>query len=125
MTDASFKSCGREDLRVPLDAVVGAAWRNWRQSLHQPIDWVLLALFAALQLGDILSTNHGLALPGNHEGNPLMALLQADLGGLWWVPKAAAVFLVCLMAPLTRRRWPMIFAVSFYLLVVGGNLVSL
>lgn len=85
---------------------------------------MLLALFVLLQFADIASTNHALAFPGNREINPLMASLQAHLGAAWWLPKAAAVALVCLIMPLTGRRWPMLLVVGFCLLVVAGNLVA-
>lgn len=124
MAHASCENFERESCRVSPDSASGMAWRHWRRSLHEPVDRVLLSLFIALQLADIASTNRALAFSGNHEANPLMASLQAHLGAAWWVPKAAAMTLVCLAAPLTGRRWPMMFAVCFYLLVVAGNLTA-
>src|SRR5256885_8928143 len=89
-------------------------------------DWVvLLVLFAGLELADIITTNIGLGLPGNWEANPLMAMAQTHLGGLWWVPKATAVFFVCFAAPFTRRRWFMILAGSYCTVTVSGNLLAL
>jgi hypothetical protein len=46
--------------------------------------WILLILFVELQIADILTTNHALALPGVWELNPLMAMSQAKLGDAWW-----------------------------------------
>lgn len=124
MACTSFKNFEREGPRISPDSVAGTVWRRWRQSLREPVDRVLLILFVALQFADIASTNRALAASGNHEANPLMASLQIHLGAAWWAPKAAAVILICLIAPLTRRRWPMVFAVCFYLLVVAGNLIA-
>ncbi len=84
--------------------------------------WMLLILFVELQIADILTTNHALALPGVWELNPLMAMSQAKLGAAWWVPKLAVVVYLCLAATLMRRRWPIIFAVSVSGLAVLGNI---
>jgi hypothetical protein len=122
---AILKTVGQGAGEISLDAIVNEACRRWRQSLSRPVDRSLLILFAILQFADIVSTNYALASPSLREGNPLMASLQAHLGTAWWLPKAAAMLLVCLMAPLLRRRWPIMFAISFYLLVVIGNLLAL
>lgn len=84
--------------------------------------WILLILFVELQIVDILTTNHALALPGVWELNPLMAISQAKLGAAWWVPKLAVVAYLCLAATFMRRRWPIIFAVSISGLAVLGNI---
>ncbi|MGA7863772.1 MAG: DUF5658 family protein [Stellaceae bacterium] len=84
--------------------------------------WILLILFVELQIADILTTNHALALPGVWELNPLMAISQAKLGAAWWVPKLAVVAYLCLAATFMRRRWPIIFAVSVSGLAVLGNI---
>ena len=84
--------------------------------------WILLILFVELQIADILTTNHALALPGVWELNPLMAMSQAKLGAAWWLPKLAVVAYLCLAATLMRRRWPIIFAVSASGLAVLGNI---
>jgi hypothetical protein len=84
--------------------------------------WILLILFVELQIADILTTNHALALPGVWELNPLMAMSQAELGDAWWVPKLAVVAYLCLAATFVRRRWPIVFAVSVSGLAVLGNI---
>jgi Domain of unknown function (DUF5658) len=86
------------------------------------IYWILLILFVELQIADILTTNHALALPGVWELNPLMAMSQAKLGAAWWVPKLAVAAYLCLAATFMRRRWPIIFAVSVSGLAVLGNI---
>jgi hypothetical protein len=96
----------RGSLRVPR------AYRLW------------LLLFVGLQIGDIVTTNHALALPGVWEANPLMAWSQAQLGAFWWLPKLAVVGYLSLSASFMRRRWPMIFAVSVSGLCVLGNLAN-
>jgi heme A synthase len=77
-----------------------------------PWRWLLLVVFVGLQLADVVSTNYALAVPGVWEANPLMALSQAKLGTAWWLPKLAAIGLVVLTAPQSRRRWPMFFVVA-------------
>lgn len=89
------------------------------------VRWLLLALFAALQVLDILTTNRGLAAAGVRELNPLMAALQAHLGSAWWLPKAAFAAWIAVAASLVRRQWPLVFAVSFCGLVAAINLASL
>jgi hypothetical protein len=86
---------------------------------------MLLILFVELQIADIISTNRALTIPGVWEANPLMALSQAKLGDVWWLPKLAVVGYLCLAASFMRRRWPIIFAVSVSGLAVLGNLANL
>jgi hypothetical protein len=86
-------------------------WLWWRAGTRATR--VLLALFVALQFADVVSTNYALAMPGVWEANPLMALSRANLGALWWLPKLAAIGLVALTAPWSRRRWPMFLVIAF------------
>src|SRR4029077_3919204 len=98
------------------DSLKNAATASRRWTWRWPgrrVDWLLLILFVDLQLADVVSTNYALALPGLWEANPLMAISQAKLGAAWWLPKLAAIGLVALTAPWSRRRWPMIFVVAF------------
>jgi len=85
---------------------------------------LLLILFVALQVADILTTNHALAVPGTWEANPVMAAFQARLGSLWWLPKAAVVAWIVVAATRIQRRWPMIVAVTYCSVVVVLNLAS-
>jgi len=87
--------------------------------------WLLLVLFAGLQVADIVTTNYALAVPGVWEANPIMASHQVQLGELWRLPKIAAAGWICVAAPLTRRWWPMVFAVAYYGVIVAGNLALL
>jgi hypothetical protein len=84
--------------------------------------WLVLLLFVGLQVADIATTNYALTIPGVWEANPLMALSQAKLGAIWWLPKLAVVAYLCLAASAMRRRWPIIFVVSMSGLTVLGNL---
>jgi len=84
--------------------------------------WLTLALFLALQIADIVTTNRALTLPGIWEANPLMAWAQAELGAAWWLPKLAVAAYLCVAASFMRRRWPIVFAVSISGLCVIGNL---
>jgi hypothetical protein len=85
----------------------------------------LVILFVGLQIADIVSTNYALALPGVWEANPIMARYQVQLGAFWWLPKALIVAWICLAAPVTRRWWPMVFAVAYTVVIVAGNLAIL
>ncbi len=95
---------------------------RWRDSRAY---WLLLSLFVGLQIADIITTNHALAIPGIWEANPLMALSQAKLGAAWWLPKVAVVGYLCVAASFWSRRWPMVFAVSVSAVAVLGNLTHL
>jgi hypothetical protein len=90
----------------------------------ESVEWLLLALFVALEIIDILTTNRGLESHGTWEANPLMAAFQVRLGALWWLPKAAMVAWVALAATRTRRRWPLYFAATYCAIVVVINLIA-
>jgi len=107
------------------DAADSAKQRRRRWWGVAPSDWPLLILFVVLQVADVITTNIALALPGNVEGNALMAAYQANLGAAWWLPKVAVVGLAWFLQPLMRRQWPMICAISYYALIVSGNLTHL
>jgi len=106
-------------------AVRGARRRRRRLQVLPRSFWLLLAIFVALQAADVVTTNCALAVPGIREINPIMAAYQASWGAAWWLPKAAGVGWVCLVAPLVRRWWPVIFAVLYSLVTVAGNLTAL
>ena len=84
--------------------------------------WLTLALFLALQIADIVTTNHVLRIPGIWEANPLTAWAQSKLGAAWWLPKLAVAAYLCAAATFLRRRWPIVFAVSVSGLCVLGNI---
>jgi hypothetical protein len=117
------------DHRVPDSASVGIGvnWRRGRQCCRPAtrVCWLLLMLFTALQIADVVTTNCALSVPGVWEANPLVALMQARLGAAWWLPKVAVVGFVCLATPLLRRRWPMIVVVSYYAMIVSINIAHL
>ena len=117
------------DHRVPDSSSVGIGvnWRRGRRHCRPAtrVCWLLLILFTALQIADVVTTNCALSVPGVWEANPLMALMQARLGAAWWLPKVAVVGFVCLATPLLRRRWPMIVVVSYYAMIVSINIAHL
>jgi uncharacterized protein DUF5658 len=117
------------DHRVSDSASVGISvnWRRGRRYCRPAtrVCWLLLILFTALQIADVVTTNCALSVPGVWEANPLMALMQARLGAAWWLPKVAVVGFVCLATPLLRRRWPMIVVVSYYAMIVSINIAHL
>jgi len=115
MANAELGSTERTSAGSPRDAAATPRRGMWRWPGRRT-NWLLLILFVDLQLADVVSTNYALALPGVWEANPLMAMSQAKLGTGWWLPKLAAIGLVSLTAPWSRRRWPMIMIVA----VSGG-----
>jgi hypothetical protein len=84
--------------------------------------WLLWMLFIGLQIADVVTTNYALAVPGNWEANPIMQLSQTHLGAAWWLPKIVAVGFAAAIAVGTARSWPILFAVSYYVIIVSGNL---
>jgi len=110
----------------PDDGIVAKSPRClWFASTNVSAGRLLFIVFAGLQVADIVTTDRALAVPGNWEANPLMAFAQAHLGEAWWLPKLAILGFVFVAAPLTRRLWPMAFAVSYYVLIVSGNIICL
>ena len=87
--------------------------------------WALLILFGILEFADVVTTNLVLSIPGAHEANPIMAAIQTHLGSAWWLPKAAIVAWFAVAATESRRRWPMVCAVSLCAVVVAINLANL
>jgi hypothetical protein len=90
-----------------------------------PLKWALLILFIALQVADVVTTNYALTVPGNWEVNPLMKLAQVHLGQSWWIPKIATAGLAAAVVLHIRGPWPIACAVSYYALIVSGNLACL
>ena len=87
MAEPEDRSAELPGLNIP-SAPAGTRRRQWPASRTY---WILLILFVELQIADILTTNHALALPGVWELNPLMAMSQAKFGAAWWVPKLTVV----------------------------------
>src|SRR5215472_420498 len=95
--------------------------RRWQRGAAH---WLLLMLLIALEVADVVTTNHRLAFPGAWEANPIMAALQSELGRAWWLPKALAFGWIAVAATRIRRRWPLVFAVSYCAVIVAINLTS-
>ena len=122
MSERELEDVGDGD-GSPVDPAVSPRQR-WRGPEGRA-KRLLLILFVELQFADILSTNHALARPGVWEANPLMALSQAKLGAVWWLPKLAAIVLVAAVAPLSRRQWPIVAMVSVSCVAVLINIAHL
>jgi hypothetical protein len=110
--------------REPRPFRTGARIISRSQTLGQA-HWILWILFVGLQIADVVTTNYALAVPGNWEANPIMQLSQTHLGAAWWLPKVAAVGFAAAVAPRRSRLWPILFAVSYYAIIVSGNLACL
>src|ERR1700756_4477676 len=108
----------------PRPAGIGAWIIRPRQPLERAyrILWILLI---GLQIADVVTTNYALTVPGNWEANPIMRLSQTHLGAAWWMPKVAAIGFAAAVAPRMSRTWPILFAVSYYLVIVSSNLACL
>src|ERR1700730_17273188 len=119
MTYAELGNPERTSAGSPRDAATASRRWTWRWPGTRA-NWLLLILFVALQLADVVSTDHALAQPRAGEANPLRAIRQAKPGAAWWLPKLAAIVLVALAAPWSRWRWPMIMIV-----VISGGAVLL
>jgi Domain of unknown function (DUF5658) len=98
--------------------------RNYRRPRRGRAFWLLLGLFAILQVADVVTTNCVLKIPGAIEANPVMAAAQHSLGPWWWLPKAAITLWFVLVASGSRRRWPLVCAVLLCAVVVAINLAN-
>jgi hypothetical protein len=87
--------------------------------------WILWTIFIVLQIADVVTTNYALAIPGNWEANPIMHLFQTHLGSAWWLPKVAAVGFAAIAVPQMLQPWPIVFAVSYYMMIVSVNIACL
>jgi hypothetical protein len=54
-----------------------------------------------------------------------MHLSQTHLGSAWWLPKVAAVGFAAFAVPQMLRPWPIVFAVSYYIMIVSVNIACL
>ena len=97
----------------------------WRRRVLSRAHWILWILFIGLQIADVVTTNYALTAPGNWEANPIMRLSQAHLGAAWWMPKIVVVGFAAVLAKQMSQQWPILFAVSYYLVIVSGNLACL
>jgi hypothetical protein len=59
---------------------------------------------------------------GLWEANPLMRLLQSELGAGWWLVKLAPVAMASDVVLRMKRHWPMVIAIPYYALTVCNNL---
>lgn len=80
----------------------------------------LLAAAAAFQVGDVLTTNHFLAM-GITEGNSVVAWVQACLGDAWVVPKLIMAALVILVLSYAKTAKPAFVFAALGLLTVVYN----
>ena len=83
---------------------------------------VILIAMAALQLADVLTTNHGLAASsGASELNPFLAWCMDHFGSFWWSPKLVLIGYVAVAAPRLSQR-SLSFVTLFFAAVVMNNL---
>jgi hypothetical protein len=84
--------------------------------------WLFLIIFVSLQIANVVTTNLALKIPSNWEANAIMHFSQSQLGAAWWTPKIAIISLAAIVLPRLGRRWPMVLVLSYYGIVVTGNL---
>lgn len=86
---------------------------------------VTIALIAALQFADIITTEHALAAGTAIEGNPVMAWYMLAYGPFWWVlPKLALITAVVFLARRLRANWPFSVIAGLYGLILENNLLN-
>ena len=89
--------------------------------------YLLLTIFAVLQILDGVSTYHALMLPGTVEGNPAMKWLFDHVGTVLTlaVVKTFAVVALFYLCYTFKDRWEMwlllVAVCSFYGYIVGHN----
>lgn len=86
--------------------------------------FALLAIFTVLQIADVVTTNHALAMSGLTERNPVMMASMDHLGALWWLPKLALVLYIAVILRRMPRMpaWPLGALAGMNLAVVANNL---
>ena len=115
---ASQRACDPRRFRTSASII-------WRRRTLPRAHGILWILFIGLQIADVVTTNYALAVPGNWEANPIMRLSQTHLGTAWWLPKVAAVGFAAVAVPQRSLPWPILCAVSYYMILVLGNLACL
>lgn len=129
MIESGPRHEARTDLGVNeeiLNRSHGVTIENCRRVGHlvtTRVYWLLIILFASLQIADIVTTNRALAIPSNWEANAIMHFSQSQLGAAWWTPKIAIVGFAAIVLPRLGRRWPMVFVLSYYVIIITGNLL--
>jgi hypothetical protein len=87
--------------------------------------FVVGAVIVALQVLDVLTTLR-VVVAGGAEINPVMSVLMALLGPLWWIPKV--IFASCVagyFATRPRVGWPAIVVVILCAVVALNNIAQL
>jgi hypothetical protein len=102
------------------------AGSNWREEKTRPLAPLVALLVVAVPVSCAANRRHrDHALcsggPGIWEADPQMAFSQAKLGAAWWLPKLMVVGFICLATPWSRKRWPTIFVISYYSVIVCGT----
>jgi hypothetical protein len=80
---------------------------------------------ATVQILDVATTNAALA-SGGAELNPIMRLSMANLGSLWWLPKAAITLFILgyVFSGVTRTPTRRVIALAMIVLAVGAVCVA-
>ena len=103
--------------------LVNLSNRRPASPLPEPWRGCFLLFFAALQLADVVTTNHALAAASATEGNPIMAIAMTHLGEVWWLPKVAIVAFSMIAVRQIRRRWPFSLVTAILVALVANNLI--
>jgi len=91
-----------------------------------PLNWALLILFLALQVADVVTTNYALAVPGNWGDQSADGVRSGPFGAHpGGYQKSQPLGSPPLWCCTSGARGPIACAVSYYVLIVWGNLTCL
>lgn len=80
---------------------------------------LMLILFVALQVGDVLTTNKALAT-GAKEANPIVKWLMDKIGDKWWVIKIPIIAIM--FGVIYTPAWVILIPINIlYIWVVWNN----
>lgn len=82
----------------------------------------LLAAFVAMQVLDVLTTNHFIATGRGIEGNPFVLMLMVQFGAWWWVAKLGIVSFTIPVLARGRTRYAAIMT-GLYSVVIVNNIM--
>jgi hypothetical protein len=115
-------STGRADRMFPVESPMGPTAPRTHARFLMRISALAIAI---VQLLDVATTNSALA-SGGAELNPIMRLSMANLGSLWWLPKAAiALFILAyVFSGVARTPTRRVIALAMIVLAVSAVCVA-
>src|SRR5258708_37605009 len=84
----------------------------WHSLSASPMKMGLFAIVVALQVADVITTNHGLMYDGIWEANPFISFLMTHFGSCWWIPvKVGFILYLLMILPKIRLIWPLMLII--------------